>query len=836
MSSINHPALFNNGRRTLAVLTASLASPFSCGIVFGAHDYARLHNCNIVTFPGGPPDNPDILARGRSRIFEVASKINFDAMILPLGSLSRYMDEEQKKAFLKPFRGKPIVSVGTYLDDVISVMVDNQTGMRQIVEHLIKDHGMRHIGFAGGPENHSSSQEKLQTFIDTLQAHGVEFDPRYVVHSDLNRNSADDCVKTLLDERGLKLDAIVCVNDKQALFLVKYLNERGLRVPEDIAVTGCMDMVECSLSKPRMTTIHEPMYELGWLAAKAALAALDGGDWQAHIVAPTTMVVRDSCGKDHTHTHLRSTPEPHSTVVSASVEQNLYTQIFNTLEAQSAYERNHFDEASLQRLVTQAQAASNRVELERFFALQESIIVQHMFDTSTHVWLASISLVQRYLAQKFSALADDELVGFINQHCDSMQTRLTRSALNSAAVSVEKSIEAFRELLTSLNASFDVEILRRLLVREVNITDCYINLYDNSADVTGGVKNILAISNKQLYASDAGQDEFPAMQLIPAHVAIPDEPYSLVVLPMSFRAEPIGYVAVNMFHRRGGMYETLQSLLASALKNEIQMQEVKSAQLSLLQAEKMAALGSLVAGVAHEINTPVGIILTSASVLSEEAEKFRTYVQQGSIKKTDLQHYTDTAIESARLIQSNAERAAAQITSFKLVAVDQTSEERRQFDVCHYIDEVILSLMPMVKKSNLAVAVRYSEPIMLDGYPGALAQIITNLMTNVTLHAFSPGDCGAVMIALDKTDKEIQLNFTDNGRGIQPQHIGRIFDPFFTTRRGAGGSGLGLNIVYNLVKQTLAGDIAVSSTLGEGTCFHIVIPCVSPLRAPIQIA
>ena len=277
----------NNGRRTIAVLTVSLSSPFSCGITFGANDYARLHNCNIITFPGGPLNNPDLVARGRWRIFEVAAKMDFDAIILPFSSLSRYLDEAQAEEFLAPFRGGPIVIVGTQRDDTISVTVDNQTGMRQVVMHLIKEHGKRQIGFVGGPENHSSSIEKLQTYRETLEECGLKFDPLHVAHGDLNRNTADSCVNTLLDERGLKLDAIVCVNDKQAFFVVKYLNERGISVPEDMAVTGCMDMLECSLSTPTMTTIHEPMYELGWLAAKAAIDALDGGDWHADIRAPT---------------------------------------------------------------------------------------------------------------------------------------------------------------------------------------------------------------------------------------------------------------------------------------------------------------------------------------------------------------------------------------------------------------------------------------------------------------------------------------------------------------------------------------------------------------------
>ena len=257
-----------------------------------------------------------------------------------------------------------------------------------------------------------------------------------------------------------------------------------------------------------------------------------------------------------------------------------------------------------------------------------------------------------------------------------------------------------------------------------------------------------------------------------------------------------------------------------------QLNETKN---NLVQAEKMASLGGLVAGVAHEVNTPVGVILTSASVLSEETHAFKASLEAGAIKKSEVIRYSEMAIESSRLILSNAERAAQLIQSFKQVAVDQTSEARRNFELGEYMDEVIMSLKPTLKRTLVRIETACNEKILLDGYPGAISQIITNFLTNALAHAFSEGQEGLITLSASQTDHMVTLRFEDNGAGIAPENLNKIFDPFFTTKRGSGGSGLGLNVVYNLVTQTLGGSLVVNSEPGKGTCFIACFPLVAPL-------
>jgi signal transduction histidine kinase len=251
------------------------------------------------------------------------------------------------------------------------------------------------------------------------------------------------------------------------------------------------------------------------------------------------------------------------------------------------------------------------------------------------------------------------------------------------------------------------------------------------------------------------------------------------------------------------------------------MQDLRQTQESLLQAERLASLGSLVAGVAHEINTPVGIALTSASVLKAATDELQHAVATVGLKKSEMLRYLDTASESARLIMNNAYRAAHLIHSFKQIAVDQTSEARRPFGLKEYIEEIVSSLQPKLKKTVLELVLDCPAEIVLDSYPGAFAQVITNLILNCVEHAFEPDTPGTIAIRARLDGDIVELHVKDNGKGIAPDVLDRIFDPFFTTRRGQGGTGLGLNIVYNLIAKQFAGTIAVASTLGQGTHFTL---------------
>ena len=251
---------------------------------------------------------------------------------------------------------------------------------------------------------------------------------------------------------------------------------------------------------------------------------------------------------------------------------------------------------------------------------------------------------------------------------------------------------------------------------------------------------------------------------------------------------------------------------------------LRETQTQLVQSEKLASLGGLVAGVAHEINTPVGIGVTAASYLHDQVTALSNASASGSLTKAQFQRFLDDCKQAADIILGNLQRAAELIQSFKRVAADQSSDERRRVNLKSYVGEVLLSLRPKFRSTQLNVEVNIADSIEIDTVPGALSQIITNLMVNALIHAYDPAQPGTITISAESGAQLLTLRIADDGKGIPPENIARVFDPFFTTKRGQGGTGLGLHIVFNIVHKTLGGTITVASTLGKGTTFTLSIP------------
>jgi PAS domain S-box-containing protein len=257
----------------------------------------------------------------------------------------------------------------------------------------------------------------------------------------------------------------------------------------------------------------------------------------------------------------------------------------------------------------------------------------------------------------------------------------------------------------------------------------------------------------------------------------------------------------------------------------------------LVQSEKLAALGNLVAGVAHELNTPLGNARTMASALSEEVRVFAAAAESGALRRSQMETFLGRSREAVELLERNAARAADLISQFKQVAVDQTSTRRRRFDLRQTVEELLVTLRPQLKRTAHRIDVAIPADLELDGYPGPLEQVLANLVNNSLIHGFAGIEAGVIWISARAVDeRQVQIEYTDNGAGIAEGSHSRIFEPFFTTRLGSGGSGLGLYIVYNLVTGVLGGTIKAYSPPNQGLAFTLTLPrCVAnqpALEAP----
>lgn len=257
-------------------------------------------------------------------------------------------------------------------------------------------------------------------------------------------------------------------------------------------------------------------------------------------------------------------------------------------------------------------------------------------------------------------------------------------------------------------------------------------------------------------------------------------------------------------------------------------QKLLATQNQLIQIEKLAALSYLVAGISHELNTPLGNCLMATTTMHDNISKLSQSLTSG-LTKIQLTNYIEHAIEGISILERNIQRAANLISSFKKIAVVQTSERRSTFKLNQTVEEILLLLQPMLNGTNVTVTSNMATDIIVDSFPEPLGQILINLLTNSVLHGFDSRKDGQIVIAASICQDQVILTVQDNGRGIPETYLAHVFDPFFTTKLGSGGSGLGLHLSYNIATGLLGGTLTVESQLDQGTKFTLSIPITAPI-------
>ena len=271
-------------------------------------------------------------------------------------------------------------------------------------------------------------------------------------------------------------------------------------------------------------------------------------------------------------------------------------------------------------------------------------------------------------------------------------------------------------------------------------------------------------------------------------------------------------------HRTTALKDANQELIQT-------LEKLHQFQRQIVQNEKMASLGDMVAGVAHEVNTPIGLGVTASTMMLDRLAVIQKDFENKTLKASAMKRFLDESNENLNIIYRNLNRAAELISSFKQVAVDQTSESSRSFCVAQLVNEILLSLQPRLKKLKHNINVDCDPTLSVETKAGPINQILINLIMNSVIHGFENIEEGAIDIRAEMVSiNKLKLVYTDNGKGISPEIRKRIFDPFVTTKRGQGGSGLGMHLVYNLVTQALNGSISITSEEGKGVEFVIIFP------------
>lgn len=406
-----------------------------------------------------------------------------------------------------------------------------------------------------------------------------------------------------------------------------------------------------------------------------------------------------------------------------------------------------------------------------------------------------------------------------------------------------------QEITASLDAEAVFEALNRHVHDLLHVTAFVIYLMDDdqqSMTSAYGVENGLPIESDTVYMSStvssavrcvnerreiaidiAADDELPS--LIPGTEKV----HSMLFAPLIIGERVLGAMTIQSSRlevygdREKMIFRSLCAYGAIALGNADAYLRLQKTQEHLLAQEKLAALGAMVAGVAHELNTPIGNCLLVASTLQDGSRYLISKIEGQTLRRSDLSHFCEEVKTSSEILMRGLSSAATLVSSFKQVAVDRTSENRRNFDLRQVLQDIVATLNIRITQAGHSIQVNAPYNIHMDSYPGSLGQVITNLVENSILHAFEKKQGGRMVINVTQVETgRVLIEFSDDGEGIPHANQKRIFDPFFTTKLGQGGSGLGLNICYNIVTSILHGQLGVRSDIGSGTCFCLNLPLV----------
>jgi signal transduction histidine kinase len=361
------------------------------------------------------------------------------------------------------------------------------------------------------------------------------------------------------------------------------------------------------------------------------------------------------------------------------------------------------------------------------------------------------------------------------------------------------------------------------------------NIYQNVALVATVFLTVIVLIGAVIARSII----LPLKEIMSAMHSVVAEKYDQPIAGTQARDE-IGAMAraVAVFRQNAiARRQAENALRASKEGAEKALDDLREAQENLIAAEKLAALGGLVAGVAHEVNNPIGISLTVASSFARRCDDFAKEVESGPLRRSRLDEFIEGGRDAANQLVVNLQRAGELVQSFKQVAVDRSHADRRQFDLRESTDQIVASLRPVLKKSQIALTIDVPVGILMDSYPGSYGQVLTNLFLNSVIHAFPDGRAGSVIVEARQVRDDVDIFVSDDGVGMSEEIQRRALDPFFTTRRNEGGTGLGLHIIFNLVTQQLGGRLTFESRPGWGTRFRISIPRVAPRESsPLQAA
>jgi DNA-binding LacI/PurR family transcriptional regulator/signal transduction histidine kinase len=845
----------NIHKPTIGLLTFDAAGSYHYRMWKDMSSAAANHGMNFVVFCGGMLFDPSEMHRHWNKIYDLASIRNVDGLIVLSAAISHVCGTDRIAAYLKQFDNLPIVSVGTDLDGIPSVLIDNAIGMKSIMEHMLSVHDIKRPLYLKGPENNDESKVRFSVFEQAMGKYGRAIDPVLVKTGNYQYDIAMNIMNDICDS-NISFDSIIASNDDMALGALEILLHRGAAVPEKIALCGFDDTDPARYCSIPLTTVSQPHGAIAIKAIEVMADLLAGRKTKSTYNIPSELVIRKSCGcltreyfpfreAIRTNSPRISGDSDHDVFISEDEIQNLFGD-GNIQITDSKWTDN---------LRTQFSSGIESGNFDKTLLLFDSIVRKSLHDEIGNLtrWHNFITI---WHARSFSRYGSD-IARWPSIEDFFAHARLLVVDAGNIMHTSRRTLIQQRDLLFILFSSTFSSIINfnhflEFISSELpkfGVIGAYVCQFEKD-DFSHSRLIMYFTPDGSLYWDREGII-IESSELLPETVT-PKNEFNFVVEPLLNYGDIIGYIVFQV-NEPIEIMENVRQTVSNALVNIMLIQEVlkdkqlkillkdlelkqhelekayqslKENQENMLIIEKMASLGRMTAGIAHEMNTPIAAIRTSHTEISRLIAEYHASIGDPDINADDHREIAADMRHSLDLADKAAEKAAAFVHGIKSQTRDLDPKDRFRFNAVTIIRESLLLLGHTLKHGKCeAVFEPQKEYIELYGAPGRLAQIITNLVNN-SIDACAHAGKGRIMIRLEQKHRSIALSIRDNGCGISRDHMTKIFDPMFTTKPFGVGTGLGLTLVHNIVNGEFGGKIDVASGLESGTIFTIHFPRV----------
>jgi DNA-binding LacI/PurR family transcriptional regulator/signal transduction histidine kinase/ActR/RegA family two-component response regulator len=793
------------------------------------HAKCREAGHHLLFVYGGPLEAPNPVDAADNAIYDLLRADSVDGIIVVSSLLSTYCGPPGVASLIGRFSQAKMCSIGIELPGVPSLVLDNRPGMEAVVEHLVREHGRRRIAFLAGTPKNPEAEVRFEAYQAVLERHGIASDPDLVARGHFRPNLAKVAMEEIL-ARGVTIDAVVAANDEMATGAIDLLRKRGLRVPQDIPVTGFDDLMLARLGNPPLTTVAQPYDQVADWAVMALEEQISGGSLPECTQVAARFVRRQSCGCGY-EIDRHAQPAPAMQAGGSPAERlerlsptlrdllrtgfssgaTAATRLLDGLRAQIAGEPDAFHQALVGLLDTGGTAGSDS---ERQRLLQSAIC--YLRD-ELRPW-SDLNL-ERVLFDALNLVALSNTTSQI-QH----RLLLDENYLRLLSVGEQASI------------AFDLASLRDALVKglpNAGVRTAYLACITGDAGTT--LRSVMCLRDGALL--EGGDVEYPASELLPPCALANDRRASFLVFPLAFENQLLGVIAFNYSDGING-YAAFRNEIAAALKSirlreelvEKSLLHERSVQERLAATKRMEALSVLAGGVAHDLNNALGPLVALPDVILAELRHHAGDLDGGRNLRADVETIKVAALRAAQTIKDlltlgrQGRMAKENLDINRVIKSCLANNSLRSVEEGHARVNMIADLAP--------------APLLVRGSESQLARAVDNLLRNAVEAIAGNGEVVVKTARLEvreprngyetvPTGHYATLSVSDDGCGIDSRELGQVFEPFFTKKRAqeTSGSGLGLAIVHGVVKEH-EGFIDVTSTPGVGTTISLYVPLV----------